>query len=45
VTPDEEAPKVDPVQAVELGVQTGELPDVIADHVQQALGHVFFGEL
>lgn len=42
VAPDEEAPEVHSVQAVELRVEAGKLPDVIADHVQQALGHIFF---
>lgn len=42
---DEKAAKVHAVQAVEPGVEAGELPDVIADHVQQALGHVLLGEL
>lgn len=45
VAADEEAAEVDPVQAVEPGVEAGELPDVVADHVQQALGHVLPGEL
>ena len=44
VAADEEAAEVHPVQAVQLGVEAGELPDVIADHVQQALGHVLLGE-
>jgi hypothetical protein len=34
VAPDEEASEVHPVQAVELGIEASELPDVIADHVQ-----------
>lgn len=45
VSPDEEAPEVDPGQLVQPGVQAGQLPDVVADHVQQTLAHVFFGEL
>lgn len=45
VAPDEEASKVHAVQAVQPRVETGQLPDVVADHVQQALGHVFLGEL
>ena len=45
VAPDEEAPEVDPRQAVQPGVQTGQLADVVTDHVQQTLGHVLLGEL
>lgn len=45
VAPDEEPPKVDFVQVVQFGVEAGQLPNVIADHVQQTLGHVFFGKL
>ena len=45
VAPDEEASKVDPGQFVQLGVQAGQLPYVVADHVQEALGHVLFREL
>ena len=45
MTADEKAAEVHTVQAVEPGVEAGELPDVIADHVQQALGHVLLGEL
>jgi len=44
VSSDEEAPEVHAGQVVEFGVQTGQLPDVVADHMQEALGHVFFGE-
>lgn len=45
VSSDEEASKVDSGQVVEFGVEAGELPDVVADHVEQTLGHVFFGKL
>lgn len=41
----EKTSKVHSGQVVQLGIQTGQLPDVIADHVEQALGHVFFREL
>ena len=34
VSSDEEASKVHSGQVVELGVQTGQLPDVVADHVE-----------
>ena len=45
VAPDEEAPEVDPGEAVQPGVQAGQLADVVADHVQQTLGDVLLGEL
>ena len=45
VAPDKEASKVHAVQAVQPRVEAGQLPNVVADHVQQALRHVFFGEL
>lgn len=31
---DEEAPEVNSGQVVELGVEAGQLPDVVADHVE-----------
>lgn len=34
VSSDEEATEVHPGQAVEFGVQAGQLPDVVADHMQ-----------
>lgn len=34
VPSDEEASKVDSGQVVEFGVEAGELPDVVADHVE-----------
>lgn len=34
VSSDEEAPKVHPGQVVEFGVEAGQLPDVVADHVE-----------
>lgn len=34
VSSDEEASKVHSGQVVEFGVQTGQLPDVVADHVE-----------
>lgn len=34
VPSDEEAPEVNSGQVVELGVEAGQLPDVIADHVE-----------
>ena len=34
VSSDEEAPKVNARQAVQLGVEAGQLPDVVADHVE-----------
>lgn len=45
VSSNKEASKVDSGQVVELGVKTGQLPDVVADHMEQTLGHVFFGKL
>lgn len=45
VAPDEEASKIDFIQVVQFGIEAGQLANVIADHVQQAFGHVFFGEL
>lgn len=45
VSSDEEAPEVNSGQVVEFGVEAGQLPDVVADHVKKTLGHVFFGEL
>lgn len=34
VSSDEEASKVNPGQVVELGVEAGQLPDVVADHME-----------
>lgn len=34
VSSDEEASKVHSGQVVQLGVQTGQLPDIVADHVK-----------
>lgn len=34
VSSNEEASKVHSGQVVELGIQTGQLPDVIADHME-----------
>lgn len=34
VSSDEEASEVNPGQVVELGVEAGQLPDVVADHVK-----------
>lgn len=34
VSSDEEAPKVNSGQVVELGVEAGQLPDVVADHME-----------
>lgn len=34
VPSDEEAPEVNSGQVVELGVEAGQLPDVVADHVE-----------
>lgn len=34
VSSDEEAPKVNSRQVVQLGVEAGQLPDVVADHVE-----------
>lgn len=34
VSSDEEAAKVNPGQVVQLGVEAGQLPDVVADHVE-----------
>ena len=34
VSPDEEASEVNPGQVVEFRIQTGQLPDVVADHVE-----------
>lgn len=45
VSPDEEAPEVDPGQLVQPGVEAGQLPDVVADHVEQTLAHVLLGKL
>ena len=45
VSTDEESSKVHSGQVVQSGVQAGQLPNIITDHVQQALGDVFFGEL
>lgn len=45
MAPDEEPSKIDFIQVVQFGMETGQLANVIADHVQQTLGHVFFGKL
>lgn len=45
VSSDEETPKVDPGQVVEPGIEACQLPNVIADHMEQALSHIFFREL
>ena len=45
VAPDEETPEVDRAEVVQAGVEAGQLANVVADHVQKTLGHVFFGEL
>lgn len=34
VSSDEEASEVNPGQVVELGVEAGQLPDVVADHME-----------
>ena len=45
VAADEVAAKVDTLQTVQLGVQTRNLPDVIADGDQERLGHVSVAEI
>lgn len=44
VSSDEEASEVDPRQVVELGIEASQLPDVIADHMEQTFAHVLFGK-
>lgn len=44
VPSNEEASEVHSGEVVELGIQAGQLPNIIADHMKQALGHVFFRE-
>lgn len=44
VSSDEEASKVDPRQVVKLGVEASQLPNVVADHVEQTFAHVLFGK-
>lgn len=44
VSSDEEASEVDSRQVVKLGVEASQLPDVVADHVEQAFAHVLFGK-
>lgn len=44
VSSDEEASEVDPRQVVKLGVEASQLPNVVADHVEQTFAHVLFGK-
>lgn len=45
VAADKKATKVHAGQVVQPRVQAGQLPDVVADHVQETLRHVLLGEL
>lgn len=45
MAPDKEPSKVDFIQVVQFGMQAGQLTNVIADHVEQTFGHVFFGKV
>lgn len=44
VAPDKGAPEVDVRQAVDLRLQVGDLPDVVADGVEEGARHVGVGE-
>lgn len=45
VAPDKKPPKIDFIQVVQFGIEAGQLANVIADHVEQTFGHIFFGKL
>lgn len=45
VPSNEESSKVNSGEVVQSGVEAGELADIVTYHVQQALSHVFLGEL
>lgn len=45
VAPDKKPSKIDFIQVVQFGMQAGQLANVIADHVEQTFGHIFFGKL
>lgn len=45
VSSDKESSEINSGQVVQSGVEAGQLTDIVTDHVQQALSHVFFREL
>lgn len=44
VSSNEEASEVDSRQVVKLGIEASQLPNVVADHMEQTFAHVLFGK-
>lgn len=45
MAPDKKPSKINFIQVVQFGMEAGQLANVIADHVEQTFGHIFFGKL